>query len=485
MFSPIDEMFSSDTNINDIAEVIDEFAFQPDLLALNEEVEAQSDDDSEYWTELFSNIPPHQIGVIKSSGKLISNKNLEQLCTEIRTLTNHGLFLPLVIGGGVQYDQLPSYADSFKVNGLRVTSDVLIKELVPIAIKNQYLTVQMLRKFGVDAVAIPFEHISVKPHGTEYDINRGLVDMGFVGDVTKIWITYIKSAIENGKVPVLSHIGMFKNEFYNVNATDMARELILALEAKKLIILGETPILNKNGKIIKTIISRDEFNGFVQDGTIQGGMIVNGRNGFDTLDYLGSDCSVQITALVENGSIVSTGILEELLGKGSGTKLTIPSEVSSFTLDMIDYKILKYMMNNSFNIYKQSLVDNYFEIIAPRKPNVYIDEKERGGAITYHIKSPQVNFEYICKLFKQPGYDGLGIGTSLIYHIQREEDRLAWRCDKSKLKELKFYDKIITHYNGIRVDSKKYVIFGIGIEKENEDEVFKIINSIEGTLKKE
>mgnify|MGYP006449182217 FL=1 len=38
MFSPIDEMFSSDTNINDIAEVIDEFAFQPDLLALNEEV---------------------------------------------------------------------------------------------------------------------------------------------------------------------------------------------------------------------------------------------------------------------------------------------------------------------------------------------------------------------------------------------------------------------------------------------------------------
>lgn len=445
--------------------------------------EALAGSDSEYWIDLYSNIPPHQVGVIKSSGKLISEKNLEQLCTEIRTLTNHGLFLPLVIGGGVQYDQLPSYADSLKVNGLRVTSDALIKELVPTAIKNQHLTVQMLKKSGVDAVAIPFEHISVKPHGTEYDENHGLIDMGFVGDVTKIWITYIKSSIGKGKVPVLSHIGVFNHEFYNVNATDMARELILALDAKKLIILGDTPILNKNGEIIKTLTSRDEFNGFVQDGTIQGGMVVNGRNGFDTLDYLGSDCSVQITALVEKENIVSTGILEELLGNGSGTKLTIPSEVSAFSLDAVDYRILKYMINNSFSIYKQVLADNYFEIVAPRNPDVYIDEKERGGAITYHINSPQVNFEFMCKLFKQPGYDGLGIGTSLIYHILREKGGLVWRCDKNKVKELKFYDKIIEHYNGLRGDSEKYAMFAIGIEKEKKDDVFKIVNRIEGTLK--
>ncbi len=122
---------------------------------------------------------------------------------------------------------------------------------------------------------------------------------------------------------------MFNNEFYNVNATDMARELILALEAKKLIIIGDTPILDKDGIIIKTLFSRDEFNDFVQDGTIQGGMIINGRNGFDTLDYLGSDCSVQITSLVEDENVVSTGILEELLGNGSGTKLTIPSLAAS------------------------------------------------------------------------------------------------------------------------------------------------------------
>ena len=43
---------------------------------------------------------------------------------------------------------------------------------------------------------------------------------------------------------------MFNNEFYNVNATDMARELILALEAKKLIIIGDTPILDRDGTII-------------------------------------------------------------------------------------------------------------------------------------------------------------------------------------------------------------------------------------------
>ena len=445
-------------------------------------LETRNDGDSKYWIDLFSSIPPHQVGVIKSSGKLFAGKNFEQLCTEIRTLTNHGLFLPLVIGGGVQYDQLPAYVDSFKVNGLRVTSDALIKEIVPIAIKNQYQTVQILKKFGVDAVAIPFEHINVKPHGTEYEVNRGLVDMGFVGKVTKVWTTYIKSSIGKGKIPILSHIGMFNNEFYNVNATDMARELILALEAKKLIIIGDTPILDKNGIIIKTLCSREEFNDFVQDGTIQGGMIVNGRNGFDTLDYLGSDCSIQITSLVEDENVVSTGIIEELLGNGSGTKLTIPSEVGLFNLDEVDYRILKYMINDSFSIYKQALVENYFEIVTPRKPNIYVDEKERGGAITYHINSPKVNFEYLCKLFKQSGYDGLGIGTSLVYHMVREKGSLAWRCDKDKFKELKFYDKVIEHYNGIREDNGKYVMFAIGIEKEKKDNVFKIINNIEVTL---
>ena len=142
------------------------------------------------------------------------------------------------------------------------------------------------------------------------------------------------------------------------------------------------------------------------------------------------------------------------------------------------------MINNSFSIYEQELVDNYFEIVAPRKPNIYIDEKERGGSITYHIHSPHVNFEYMCKLFKQQGYDGLGIGTSLIYHILREKSSLAWRCDREKSKELKFYDKIIEHYKGVSEDVGNYVMFAIGIDKDKKDHVFKIMNTIEGTLKK-
>jgi hypothetical protein len=87
-------------------------------------------------------------------------------------------------------------------------------------------------------------------------------------------------------------------------------------------------------------------------------------------------------------------------------------------------------------------------------------------------------------LFKQQGYDGLGIGTSLIYHILKEKRSIAWRCDRKKLKELKFYDKIIEHYNGDREDVGKYAMFAIGIDKDKKDNVFKIINTIKGTLKK-
>jgi hypothetical protein len=52
---------------------------------LKNTLETLNGGDSEYWIDLYSKISPHQIGVIKLSGKLITGTNFEQLCAEIRT----------------------------------------------------------------------------------------------------------------------------------------------------------------------------------------------------------------------------------------------------------------------------------------------------------------------------------------------------------------------------------------------------------------
>ncbi|MDP3764955.1 MAG: hypothetical protein Q8R04_00430, partial [Nanoarchaeota archaeon] len=64
---------------------------------------------SRYWIKQFKILPPHQIGVVKASGKLLTGQPLEQLAKEMSYMANVGrhenneaqFYLPLVIGGGV------------------------------------------------------------------------------------------------------------------------------------------------------------------------------------------------------------------------------------------------------------------------------------------------------------------------------------------------------------------------------------------------
>src|SRR3989338_5878110 len=81
---------------------------------------------SEYWLKLLLSMEPHEVGVVKTSGKLIEGQPLETIVGNYQTLdTELALKLPLVIGGGPQYDRLPAYKTSGKVNGIRVTTPEL------------------------------------------------------------------------------------------------------------------------------------------------------------------------------------------------------------------------------------------------------------------------------------------------------------------------------------------------------------------------
>lgn len=444
---------------------------------------------TQHWIRMLRTLPRHEVGVVKASGKLLGKPYLEQLAAELAYLARQtGFCLPLIIGGGVQYDSLPAYKGAGRVNDLRVTSAELIGQMLPLAWENQERVAAALREAGVDAIVIPPETVRVKPHGAEYSRDtHEEIDLGFVGDVVTIDTKRIIAAIYAGQIPVVSHLGLRPQDgkVYNVNATTLAAELVRVLGAKKLIIVGDTPV--KDGEaVVRTFFSRRIFEEMSAQGTISGGMEKNVREAFDLLERLGPDHSVQLTTLKYangNGShLASTGLLEELLGDGSGTKVMIPSPVVAYPLSAIEMVMVTTMINDAFmNQQGKLLVPGYFPAVSGKDPTIYLDANKRGGAVTYPL--PGFNgkgCEYLCKLFTKPDYEGLGVAASIMEMVILQKGAVAWRSSKPS----RLYDSVIRHYGGFKEQRGTYTVYGVGIPDDKKEDVILRVVSIPATLQK-
>ncbi len=435
---------------------------------------------SQYWIKMLKTLPQYQLGVIKSSGKLLAGDNLDQLCGELAYMAAQGFYLPLVIGGGVQYDKLPEYKGGKKVNDIRITSASLIEAMVPLALENQQLVVDTLAGFDTDSVAIPIDSVIVQPHGVEMSSDGVEHDTGYVGDVVSINTKPIISAIHNKQIPVLTHLGANNGDTFNINATTLAKELVKYMQAKKLIVVGNMPVCDNDGNIIKSIYSELEFNKLVQQGVITGGMVNNGQDAYDLLKYLGPGHSVQLTSLKgdNEGNIKSTGLLEEFLGDGSGTKICMPSVITTYPLDVVDKSMLTDLINNIFSEQGKTLDEDYFGIVGSKDSSVYLDSLNQGGAISYPIN----DCEYLCKIFTHKDYEGLGIATSTIETVIGQKGKIAWRTSNGNTCAIEKYSKIVEHYDGFVESGEKYSVFMIGVDAEKKDKVVKEVSSIPKTF---
>jgi acetylglutamate kinase len=411
----------------------------------------------EYWVRMLSTIPPHQVGVVKASGKLLSQPELDVLAKEMAYIANEaGFYLPLVIGGGVQYDK--AVGTSRKISDIRVTDASVIGLVAGIAAKNQKNVVSALKKVGVSSVPIPFKSIVVEPHGCEIEDGKR-VDMGYVGDIVSVDTKGIISAIYDKAVPVISHIGVFNGQEHNINATTVGAYTARSLQSKKLILIGDTPVQDKAGELIKYIGSEQEFNKLVQNETIKKGMKKNLEEAFSFL-HLGPGHSVQITKLkTKEGQLQSTGLLEELLGDGSGTMISVPYLITQYPLVAVDKQMLASMINESFKEQKKKLVPGYFESISSKDVTVYLDSSNKGGAISY----PSDGFEYICKLFTLKDFEGQGICKSIISTISTHKKSFAWRTSITNTACICKYEKTVKQYGGWMEKAGNYYVFGVGI----------------------
>ena len=224
-----------------------------------------------------------KLTLVKVGGKIVEEKEtLDALLASFNSLD--GLKV-LVHGGGRSATKIAEQLgiETKMVNGRRITDEAMLygglvnKDIVA---KLQSMGLNALGLTGADLGYMTSDKRPVKD-----------VDYGFVGDVKKVDSDILADLIAKGVVPVLApltHDG--KGNLLNTNADTIAGEAAKALAKhfdvtlvfcfeKKGVLRDE----NDDDSVIENI-GKADFEKYVADGTIQGGMIPKLENAFAAID---------------------------------------------------------------------------------------------------------------------------------------------------------------------------------------------------------
>lgn len=223
--------------------------------------------------------------VVKYGGHAMGGeRTAETFARDIVMLKAIGVNPVVVHGGGPQIGAMlerMKIQSSF-VDGLRVTdaATVEIVEMVLSGTINKQIVTALNRAGGTavgisgkDANLIQAEQLRRTKKDPDSNIEK-VLDLGFVGEPSKINPEAIHNITASGMIPVIAPIGTGPNgETFNINADTAAGAIAAALKATKLMMLTDVPgILTKDKQLISEIDAK-EIDGLLADGTITGGMI--------------------------------------------------------------------------------------------------------------------------------------------------------------------------------------------------------------------
>lgn len=230
-----------------------------------------------------------KLTLVKVGGKIVEEKEtLDALLASFNSLD--GLKV-LVHGGGRSATKIAEQLgiETKMVNGRRITDEAMLKVVTMVygGLVNKNI-VAKLQSMGLNALGLTGADL-----GYMTSDKRPIkdVDYGFVGDVKKVDSDILADLIAKGVVPVLApltHDG--KGNLLNTNADTIAGEAAKALAKhfdvtlvfcfeKKGVLRDE----NDDDSVIENI-GKADFEKYVADGTIQGGMIPKLENAFAAID---------------------------------------------------------------------------------------------------------------------------------------------------------------------------------------------------------
>jgi acetylglutamate kinase len=270
--------------------------------------------------------------VVKLGGEIMLNaRGLDAIATQVTTLSESGVRVVLVHGGGPQADALAGRLGHSvrKVAGRRVTDDdaLEVAKMVYGGSINLEL-VAALKRHGARGVGLSgadadLVTVARRPPTLVRDPKAGAeewVDFGYVGDISRVDPKVLDVLWAAGCVPVVACIAADrKGNLYNVNADTIAQALAVAVGAARLVLLTNVPgILLDVGDPGSLVRSLDgaELGLLVESGVIGGGMIPKAQNCLAALE--------QGVSAVQSldGTLDYPPLLDSLTGRGAGTIIT-------------------------------------------------------------------------------------------------------------------------------------------------------------------
>lgn len=216
--------------------------------------------------------------VIKYGGNAMTSDELKSAVMEdIVLLSTVGVKVVLVHGGGPEINEMLGKIGKKPrfINGLRYTDEETmdIVQMVLAGKVNKGL-VQRLELQGGRAIGLcGLDGGMIKAQKLGGD-----VDLGLVGEITRVDVTLIQNSLDEGTIPVIATVaaGEREGETYNINADIAASQIAAALGAEKLVLMTDVRGLLRDKDDEDSLISVvhvSDVPGLKKQGIIQGGMI--------------------------------------------------------------------------------------------------------------------------------------------------------------------------------------------------------------------
>ena len=249
--------------------------------------------------------------VIKYGGNVFIDREIfNNFIEDISILSKLGISIVIIHGGGprIKRELDKSNIESKFIRGLRVTSEKIINIVEKVLIEFNKDIVSSLSEKGIKAISLNTQEnnvINVVPESEE---------LGFVGIPDKINVDIIKDKINQKLIPVISPLGLGKNnKSYNINGDNAAGAIAKSLKSRRLLLMTNVEgVLNKNSKLMNEISSL-EITNMIKDGTITEGMIPKINTCLDAINN-----GVTAVAIID-GRKKHSVLFEIFSDKGSGT----------------------------------------------------------------------------------------------------------------------------------------------------------------------
>jgi len=249
--------------------------------------------------------------VIKCGGSILEKENLlNDFIKDISILYKIGLVPILVHGGGkrISNELKVNGIESSFINGLRVTDEksINIVEKVLTSFNKEITTVLIRNKCRCVSINNGENNIISVVQENE--------KLGYVGIPTKIDRSVIDNILKEKKVPVISPLGLDKNnKVYNINADTAAGAIAKTINARRLIIISDVEgVLDSDNKLFSEL-NTEKIDQLINNKTITGGMIPKIENCLDVAKN-----GVKGVVIID-GRKKHSVLFELLSDKGSGT----------------------------------------------------------------------------------------------------------------------------------------------------------------------